>query len=175
METIAALAPRFPEVQFDIFGGHDADVRHWRETCSQMGNIVLHGFIPQSAVALKMTECDILIAPYGKHVTHVGGGDIARWMSPLKLFEYMAAERPIVTSDMPVLREVVRDGETALLCPPGDLDAFASALRRLLHDSSLRDRLGSAARALLEAKYTWDERVRRVTTGIDLPVNGEGG
>ena len=66
-----------------------------------------------------MADCDILIAPYAAQVSHAGGGDIGRWMSPLKLFEYMAAERPVVTADLPVLREVVRDGETALLCPPG--------------------------------------------------------
>ena len=113
-----------------------------------------------------MAECDILIAPYAAQVSHVGGGDIGRWMSPLKLFEYMSAERPIVTSDLPVLCEIVKDGHTALLCPPGNAPAFADALRRLAADPDLRARLGAASRDLLEAEYTWEKRARSVLKGI---------
>jgi glycosyltransferase involved in cell wall biosynthesis len=114
-----------------------------------------------------MCECDILIAPYGPRVAHSGTGDISRWMSPLKIFEYMAAARPIVTSDLPVLREVLRNNETALLCQPGDVQAYVAALRRLAADFDLRNKLGSAGRDLLEAKYTWENRAKRVFEGID--------
>ena len=62
--------------------------------------------------------------------------------------------------------EVVRDGETALLCPPGDTGAYATALRRLATDPEMRTRIGSAGRDLLEAEYTWEERARRVLDGI---------
>jgi glycosyltransferase involved in cell wall biosynthesis len=91
-------------------------------------------------------------------------------MSPLKLFEYMAAERPIVTADLPVLREVVRDGETALLCPPGDVPAFAAGLRRLAADADLRASLGAAGRDLLQEKYTWEARAKRVLDGFNSEV-----
>jgi glycosyltransferase involved in cell wall biosynthesis len=166
METIAALAPLLPELRFDVYGGTDADLARWRAVCVGQDNLTLHGHIPHDQVAARMAEFDILIAPYAAQVSHVGGGDIGRWMSPLKLFEYMAAERPIVTADMPVLREVVSDGGTALMCPPGDTAAFAVALRRLAADQALRARLGAAGRDLLEAEYTWDKRAGRVLDGI---------
>lgn len=166
METIAALAPLLPDMRFEVYGGTEADLARWRAACAGQANLTLHGHIPHAEVAARMTECDILIAPYAAQVSHAGGGDIGRWMSPLKLFEYMAAERPIVASDLPVLREVVRDGETALLCAPGDPAAFAGALTRLAADPALRARLGSAGRDLLEAEYTWDRRARRVLEGI---------
>ena len=169
METIAALAPLLPDMRFEVYGGTEADLARWRAACAGQANLSLHGHIPHAEVAARMAGCDILIAPYDAQVSHAGGGDIARWMSPLKLFEYMAAERPIVTSDLPVLREVVRNGETALLCTPGDQTAFADALRRLAADPALRTRLGSAGRDLLEAEYTWDRRARRVLDGI-LPL-----
>lgn len=167
METIAALAPLLPAMRFEVFGGAEADSARWRASCAGQTNLSLHGHIPHAEVAARMAGCDILIAPYAAQVSHVGGGDIGRWMSPLKLFEYMAAERPIVTSDLPVLREVVRNGETALLCTPGDLAAFAAALTRLATDPALRVRLGSAGRDLLEAEYTWEQRARRVLEGVD--------
>lgn len=166
METITALAPMLPELSFEVYGGTDADIARWRAACDGQDNLTLHGHIPHADVASRMAECDILIAPYAAQVSHVRGGDIGRWMSPLKLFEYMAAERPIVTSDLPVLREVVRDGETALLCPPGDTEVYATALRRLAADPELRARIGSASRELLEGEYTWEMRAQRVLDGI---------
>lgn len=171
MEMIAELAPMLPDLHFDIHGGTEADLARWRTECASQGNITFHGYIPHARVAARMADCDILIAPYAARVSHVGGGDIGRWMSPLKLFEYMAAERPVVAADLPVLREVVRDGETALLCPAGDANAFAPALRRLAADPTLRARIGAAGRDLLEAEYTWDRRAARVLDGI-VPVGG---
>ena len=166
METIAALAPLLPDLRFEVYGGTEDDLTRWRAACASSDNLTLHGYIPHLEVAERMGECDILLAPYATQVSHFGRGDIGRWMSPLKLFEYMAAERPIVTADLPVLREVVRDGETALLCPPGDVLAYVDALKRLSADPTLRARLGSAGRDLLEAEYTWEKRARRVLKGI---------
>lgn len=166
METIAALAPLLPGMSFEVYGGTEADLNRWRSTCAAQSNLTLHGHIPHAQVAAKMEDCDILIAPYGREVSHVGVGDIGRWMSPLKLFEYMAAERPIVAADLRVLREVVRHGETALLCPPGDNTGFAAALKELAVDPDLRARLGAAGRNLLEAEYTWEKRARRVLDGM---------
>ncbi|MCC5974541.1 MAG: glycosyltransferase [Rubellimicrobium sp.] len=170
MEMIAVLASLLPEMRFEVYGGTEADISRWRAACANQANLTLHGHIPHVEVAPRMASCDILIAPYATQVSHAGGGDIGRWMSPLKLFEYMAAERPIVASDLPVLREVVCDGETALLCEPGDPAAFADALMRLGADPALRARLARAGRDLLEAEYTWDRRARRILEGI---VNNE--
>ena len=83
--------------------------------------------------------------------------------SPLKLFDYMAAGVPIVASDLPSLREVLRDGENALLANAGDADAFAAAVRRLLADRSLADRLGRQARIDVQ-QYSWDARARTLLT-----------
>ena len=166
METIAALAPMLPDLRFEIYGGNDTDILHWRAACAGQDNLTLHGHIPHEQVAARMTGCDILIAPYAAKVSHVGGGDIGRWMSPLKLFEYMAAERPVVAADLPVLREIVSHNKTALLCPPNDIVAYAAALRRLAASPALRACLGAAGRDLFEAKYTWENRARRVIDGI---------
>lgn len=81
--------------------------------------------------------------------------------SPLKLFEYMAAARPIVASDLPALREVLRDGENALLIPPEDPVALAAAMRRLLADRALAERLaGQAARDV--RAYSWEARGKSI-------------
>ncbi|MCC7207658.1 MAG: glycosyltransferase family 4 protein [Anaerolineae bacterium] len=81
--------------------------------------------------------------------------------SPLKLFEYMAAGCAILASDLPSVREVLRDGDNALLVPPGDADALAGALRRLYDDRGLVARLGAAANAE-SAHFTWTARAARI-------------
>lgn len=81
--------------------------------------------------------------------------------SPLKLFEYMAAGRPIVASDLPALREILRDGENALLIPPEDPSALAAAIQRLRTDRSLAERLGRQAGRDVRA-YSWEARGKTI-------------
>ena len=78
-----------------------------------------------------------------------------RYTSPLKLFEYLSLGRPIVASDLPAIREVLTDNETALLVPPGDPAALASAADAAGRATRrLSARLGQAARALAP-EFTW--------------------
>jgi glycosyltransferase involved in cell wall biosynthesis len=86
----------------------------------------------------------------------------AQYTSPLKLFEYMASGRPIVASDLPVLREILSDGENALLCPPDSVEAFTAAIRRLRDEPGLGARLAEQAWRDVQT-YSWDERARRVS------------
>jgi glycosyltransferase involved in cell wall biosynthesis len=114
-----------------------------------------------------MAECHALVAPYLENVSvHGGGGDVARWMSPLKLFEYMAMARPIVSADLPVLREVLREGENALLAAPGDAEDWVRALEQLRVDTELARRLGEQARADYEQHHTWDARAGHILSEL---------
>ncbi len=85
----------------------------------------------------------------------------SRYTSPLKLFEYMASARPIVASDLPSLREVLRDGENALLVPAGDARGLAAAVRRLFDDPALALRLAASAKRDAAA-YSWERRAERI-------------
>ncbi len=69
---------------------------------------------------------------------------------PKSLLEAAACGRPMVATDVPGCREIVRDGETGLLVPPRDAPSLAAALERLAGDATLRRRLGAAARDLVE-------------------------
>ena len=168
MELIGRLAPLLPDVQFAVYGGTASDLARWRGQLLPL-NIKLHGYVPHSQVRCLMEQCDVLIAPYGYKVSHVAGGDIGRWMSPLKLFEYMSAGRPILASDLPVIREVLTDGETAMLCDPGDLVNWREALQRLEAQHELRERLSKSARRTLVENYTWDARVMSVLPTLPYP------
>ena len=94
--------------------------------------------------------------------------DYSRWTTPLKMFEYMAAGRPIVASDLPVIREVLEHGRNALLVPPDNLEAWETAVRTLITDASLRTGLAQAAVKDFHREYTREARARRVLEGLSV-------
>lgn len=162
MELIVQLPPLVGHADFHVVGGTPEDLAIWRGRVS-FPNLFFHGFVSPARVQRFLAKFDVVIAPYQYRVAASGGtGDISRWMSPLKIFEYMAAGKSIVASDLPVLREILEDGRNALLCRPDKPGDWAAALHRLMDDPALAVRLGSAARDDFERQYSWKSRAERV-------------
>ncbi|MGA1775296.1 MAG: glycosyltransferase family 4 protein [Nitriliruptoraceae bacterium] len=166
-EELVAVAERLPDVRFDLVGGSEADLARL-SAAGVPSNVTLHGHVPPSTLASHYERCDVLVAPYQRSVAvHGGTGDTSRWMSPMKLFEYLSWGRPMVFSDLPVLREVLRDGENALLVPPDDVAAWVAAIARLREDAGLSERLATRARTDFLAHHTWDRRAATVLAGLE--------
>ncbi|MFD0381985.1 glycosyltransferase family 4 protein [Streptomyces stramineus] len=164
-DVILALAERLPAVDFHLVGGTDQDRSHWQSR-SRHPNVFFHGHHPPAALHPYYRAFDIVLAPYRTTVGCADGvADISRWVSPMKLFEYMAHGKPIIASDLPVLREVLTDGVNCLLRAPGDVAAWADAVAHLAADASARQALGATARHQLTTRYTWRARVDRVLPG----------
>jgi glycosyltransferase involved in cell wall biosynthesis len=85
-----------------------------------------------------------------------GTSDKARRVIPNKAFQALACGTPLVTADTPAARELLVDGDSALLVPPGDPDALAAALRRLAQDPELAKRLSQGGCAAYEADASED-------------------
>jgi glycosyltransferase involved in cell wall biosynthesis len=109
------------------------------------------------------------LAPHEDVPRLVAGFDIAlqpravAYASPLKIFDYMAAGRAIVAPDQPNIREILTDGETALLFDPARPGAMWAAVLRLASDPALRARLGAAARSeVAHRRYTWTGNAARL-------------
>jgi glycosyltransferase involved in cell wall biosynthesis len=166
IERLFDLARTHPEIQFLWIGGEPESVEPWRRTQQKEGppNLAVVGFVSQEKLPLYQAASDILLMPYQKRIAGSSGGDTAAFASPMKLFEYLAAGRAIISSDLPVLREVLHEG-IARLVPPEDGGAWSRALRDLAEDPSARERLGQAARREA-ARHSWSERSERALTGI---------
>jgi len=159
METMAALAARLPELDFHVVGGSTADVADWRARTVDLPNLIYHGFVDNAQVPAYLAAMDVLLAPPRPVTRSVTGRDMGRWMSPLKIFQYMAADRPIIASDLPVVREILRHKVTALLVPPEDMDAWVAALGQL-ENPVLAQQVAAAAQADLVQRFTWTAKVR---------------
>nr|WP_259084915.1 glycosyltransferase family 4 protein [Salinibacter ruber] len=166
MKIIEEIAPECSWAQFHVVGGNENQVDYWRDRLSSVDNVVLHGFVPHRETHAYRQHCDVLIAPYQREVLLDGGLNIADWTSPVKVFEYMAAEKPIVCSSLPSLREVVTHEENALLCAPDEPKSWVRALCRLKNDQMLRRELAQRARLDYERNYSWRARAEKVLEGI---------
>jgi glycosyltransferase involved in cell wall biosynthesis len=166
IDLILDIASQLPAWDFMIVGGTPADVDETRARIAARGlaNIRLTGFIDNADIPRTLAACDALLMPYQRQVFVSGGKlDTASWMSPLKMFEYLAMGRAIVASDLPVLREVL-DDHCARLLPPDVAVAWVAALRSL-EDPQARQALGAEAR-VRAADYDWRQRVRRIFDGL---------
>jgi len=167
MELISRLVELCPWADFHVVGGMSEDIEYWQNRLSLIPNITFHGYVPNSETVRYLLAFDVVLAPYLKNVSvHGGKGDVGRWMSPLKIFEYMAAGRPIVCSDLPVLHEVLSHNRTALFCAEENEQEWANALETLSVDTVLRRHLGDSARELFETKFSWEVRVEKVLSGL---------
>jgi glycosyltransferase involved in cell wall biosynthesis len=126
-------------------------LRRLAASLSVQDRVSFRGYLPPPALDAERAAADVFVIPLLDSAT-------ARlFTSPLKLFEAMASGRPVVASDLPSIREVLVHEQNALLVPPGDSRALASAIERLLRDRDLARRL--AARAFEDGRaYSWDRR-----------------
>lgn len=162
VDLFLVLAEKFPPASFVWVGGRSADVKTWttRAAAQALTNVIFTGFVPNERIPLYQSAADVLLMPYQRTVATSSGGNTAEICSPMKMFEYMAAGRAILTSDLPVLREVL-DETTAVFCPSDNVGMWESALGGLLNNEKRRQALGQRARRAVR-QYSWIERSRRV-------------
>jgi len=156
VDLLVEAARALPEVRFAVAGGMDADVEALRRLAAGLSNLRVDGFQPPGRIPLYLAAADLGVVPNRSRPAIS-----ARYTSPLKIFEAMAAGLPLVASDLPSLRELLEPGQDALLVPPDDAAALAEGIRRLLADGELRRRM--RARLLERAvEHTWDARAARI-------------
>jgi glycosyltransferase involved in cell wall biosynthesis len=118
--------------------------------------------VPAHAIPELLSSMDAAVAPYSAQPQF--------YFSPLKVLEYMAAGLPVVASRIGQIQELIRDGETGLLCEPDDAIALAERLRQLRGDPGLRSKLGTAARDAVLKNHTWLGITQRVFAHAGMPL-----
>ena len=118
------------------------------------GRVTLTGALPLEQVPAWVRGMDIAVAPYPQLERF--------YFSPLKILDAMACGVANVASRIGQIPELIADGETGLLVPPGDAAALAAALLRLADDPALRRRLGQAALREARAKHAWSARAEEI-------------
>lgn len=169
VDLFLALAEFVSAAHFVWVGGRPADMAEWSAKAKTLGltNVTFLGFVPNAELPNYLAAADILLMPYARSILgSSGSADSAAVASPMKMFEYMAARRAIITSDLPIIREVL-DESSAVFCEPENVSAWTAAIKSLLADSSRRASLAENARTKV-GQYTWLEREKRILDGFVL-------
>jgi glycosyltransferase involved in cell wall biosynthesis len=159
-----ALAKSLPQAQFVWVGGRPEDIERWKPRV-ESDNVIFTGFIPNRDLPRHQAAADILLMPYSRSIMgSSGSADSAAVASPMKMFEYMAVGRAIVSSDLPVIREVLNEKNGAF-CQPDEIGDWRLMIEALLADADRRTVLGSRARHDVQ-RYTWVARAQRIMSNF---------
>jgi glycosyltransferase involved in cell wall biosynthesis len=155
--TILALAEALgPDAQVEVAGDADADVRAQLEAAVAAGTVRWHGFVPNDAVGG-------LLAGASAGLSLLDDDPNYRVSMPSKVVEYLAHGVPVVATPLPAVQELLEEHDAGILVPFGDVDASVAAVRRILSDPELLERLARAGRTAA-ASRTWEVEGARFAT-----------
>ena len=161
IETIIECAKKINDMSFHIVGGLKEDIEYWENYLKNLNlnNVYFYGFVPPKETIRYRNSFDIVLAPYEKKVSIEGFGDSSKFMSPIKIFEYMSHKKPIIASDLPVIREILNE-KNSILVKPDDIELWINSIEKL---KNLQNREVIANQALSDFyNYTWKNRAQLV-------------
>jgi glycosyltransferase involved in cell wall biosynthesis len=165
-DLLFQLAKNCPDQEFLWVGGTPEAVAEWETKlqAADLQNVTLTGFVENARLPLYQAAGEVLMMPYERKIAGSSGGDSAAYASPMKMFEYMACGRIILSSDLPVIREVL-SARNAILLPPNQTGIWEQALKWVRADPEKWQPLAAEAKRDVE-RHTWTERARRALEGF---------
>jgi len=112
--------------------------------------VTLTGAVPHNEVPSYIRSMDVAVAPYPKFDNF--------YFSPLKILEYMSVGRAVVAAEIGQIKELIKDGKTGFLVPPGDSILLAETIKKLYTNRELCSSVGRQAAAEVKRAHTWTHR-----------------
>lgn len=169
IEYLIDVAKSLQDIYFLVVGGTEKDNSIYKRFVKNTGitNIRFTGFVDHGKVADYLVASDILVMPYTTKVTIRDGKDASEFTSPIKLFEYMAAQKPIIATSIPSVMEILKDGINSLIIRPEDTSELEKAIKALIKDKNVALFIAKNARREV-ANYTWEKRVEKIFSNLNV-------
>ena len=155
-----------------LVGPYFAEAKKLSKELGVGDDCVFTGPVPYEAVPDYVNACDVLCAPYNPAFSKMRS---SRGIgAPLKVLEYMACEKPVISTTLPPIEEVVAQGTTGLLVRPGEVESLANAILELEGNPAMAAEMGKKARATVVGGYSWEVLARTLERAL-LEARGERG
>ena len=166
IESILKLAKIFKDVLFVVVGGPEDKKNLYQEMSKDLGlsNMLFTGYVSHQKVKQYLFAADVLLMIWSRQVPTIN------YCSPLKMFEYMAAERIIVGHAFPTILEVLKDGEDAYLADPDSFDDLRRKMALALNEE-YPSPMAKKARALAMKQHTWQARARAILPFLGASID----
>jgi glycosyltransferase involved in cell wall biosynthesis len=163
IDIVIKIACHFKNINFFIFGGNSNQINNISNKYDLSDNIYFMGHVEYIDSLYYMKIMDILLLPYQNNVSiNTNLYSTSRWMSPMKLFEYMHAKKPIISSDLTVLKEVLSNNENSILVKPNSISGWVKAINKLINDKDFSKKISNCSYRDFINKYTWDIRSKKI-------------
>ncbi len=163
IELIVSIAEEMKNIEFHIVGGTKKDLIEKLNIFEIPNNLILHGYLSQQDIKNIISEMYIMLAPYQYKVGIASKNvDTAKWMSPIKIFEYMSYGKAIIVSHIKVLEEIIEPNKNAVFANPEDGKMWKEKISYLMDNPEHQQNLKDNAYKTINSKYTWDIRASNI-------------
>lgn len=161
------LLNKFKDIELLICGGTQTQIDEWTGYVekNEILNVTFRGFIPNSDLPGYLKSSDVLAMPFDLNLNYKVM-DI-NTTSPMKLFEYMAAKRPIVSSNICTISKVLENGTDALLSEPGDHISFSESILELINNNDLAQKISENSYKK-SFEFSWKGRCTKIINFFGL-------
>ncbi len=155
IEALKLLPQNF---KFLVVGGEKPDIEYYKNIAKENGvedRVVFVGQVPYSEIYTYSQKCDCFVAPFPdfKHYSF--------FMSPLKIFEYMASRKPIISTTLPSILEVLENEKNAILVTPNDVESLVDAIKFLKNNPEKSKDIAEVAYNDVR-NFTWNKRAEKI-------------
>jgi len=157
-DILKALTKLKDDIIFIAIGGNKDDIDYYQKQAKELkieNKAIFKEHVSQAELAIFQKACDLLLMPFPSKEHYL------KYMSPLKMFEYMAAKRPIIATNLPTTKEVLKNNHNAILVKPDNPEELAQEIERVLADQNLSNKISEQAYKDVR-NYTWERRVEKI-------------
>jgi glycosyltransferase involved in cell wall biosynthesis len=156
VEQIFRLAALNKDIKFHLYGD-----KNFLNVNKKLKNIKIFNFINYNKIPKTLSKYEIALMPYQKKVRGRGSIWLEKYMSPLKMFDYLAAKMIIIASDLKVYKHILVNNYNSLLLKINDDVLWSQKIRIMLKSNPKKNKLKSNAYKTAN-KYTWEKRCKKI-------------
>ncbi len=162
VDTIINISKKLPKIKFNLYGNINTLKNEKILSIKKLRNLKLHNFLEYSKIPEILISNKVLLMPYEKKIgVSIKGLDVSQYISPLKLFDYLASGSVIVASKKKVYAHILKNKMNSFLIDNYDVNTWCKIISKVISNKLDVKRIRKNA-TMTARKYTWLKRADEI-------------